>query len=558
MKNNTRTHEEGMALVAATIFVAIAVVLLSALAMRVVQQNSQTAQYKMYNDAFTGLDAAVAQSWVALEAGQSGMVGLGTWAPPPTATGRVLPTFEDTGIVPQRSSTLPAVEFMAYADDWSNNGIDDNGNGLVDEPEESFTHTVYGFARNRGIERRVEVVLQGFDVNVWRNAIFAGAGQAGGLINGNVSVHGSVHLLGDNVVAGQTVLSAIDLSGTSLIHNNYIGIPADLASRIPALPTHMFDGEMVETLDAKLRVKHGLVGMSGNSEIGEPNIAGNAFKETMDGTYVSDGWTGTSVSDDGGRGDPSNVYSDNGWDTVYDLGDKIPLPVLNDTYRELGTGNMYVNPATSVNYTHYEYFHDVLTGAPYTGDLTISANQNFYYNATRPTDSDSTHRQPADNYILFDAASNVMEIHGQIQIDGNLTITRGGGSDKTINYTGRAALLVKGDVTLDTDLLAQNANGTTANSFPVNNILGIMAENNMTVGSLSQLKLMGAFYAQGTVQSTKQTITVGSFVANYFDMGTNVPEIYQVPDLAENLPLGMIGAYPILVYSQQSWRELGT
>jgi hypothetical protein len=40
-------------------------------------------------------------------------------------------------------------------------------------------------------------------------------------------------------------------------------------------------------------------------------------------------------------------------------------------------------------------------------------------------------------------------------------------------------------------------------------------------------------------------------------MGTNVPEIYQVPSLADNLPLGMIGAYPILVYSQVSWRELG-
>ena len=65
-----------------------------------------------------------------------------------------------------------------------------------------------------------------------------------------------------------------------------------------------------------------------------------------------------------------------------------------------------------------------------------------------------------------------------------------------------------------------------------------MASGNLTVGSLSQLQLMGGFYAQGTVASSKQTTTMGTFVGSYFDMGTNVPDIYQVPTLADNLPLG--------------------
>ena len=59
------------------------------------------------------------------------------------------------------------------------------------------------------------------DVNVWRNALFAGTGQAGGLISGNVSVHGSVHLLGDDLLEGVEALEALDMGGTSLIHNNY-------------------------------------------------------------------------------------------------------------------------------------------------------------------------------------------------------------------------------------------------------------------------------------------------------------------------------------------------
>lgn len=558
MIKNTPRREEGMALLIATIFVAIAILMLSALSVRVIQQNNQSLQYKLYNDAFTGLESALAESWVELETGQDGMVGLGVWSPPVGSTGRVLPTFDDSGVLPEMSSTQPTVQYMAYADDWSSNGEDDDGDGTIDDTGENFTYTVYAFSQNRGIQRNVEVVLKGFDVNVWRNAIFAGNGQAGGLINGNVSIHGSVHLLGSNVVNGNTVLSAIDLSGTSLIHNNYVGIPADLAARIPALDTVLFDGEMVQTLEAKLRVKNGLVGMSGNSEIGEPNISGNTIKETMDGTYVSDGWTGTSVNDDGGRGDPTNVWSDNGWDDSYDLGDKVPMPFLADDYRELGTGNTYINPSTLTNYTHGEYFEQVLAGTPYTGNMTIQANQNFYYNATRPSEVNPAGRLGTDDYIYFDAATNRMEINGQIQVNGDLVITRGGGNDKSIDYTGRAALLVKGNVTLDTDLRSMNANGTTANSFPAANILGIMAEGNMTVGSLSQLTLMGAFYAQGTVQSSKQTTTIGTFVGSYFDMGTNVPEIYQVPSLADNLPLGMIGAYPILVFDQVAWREIGT
>ena len=47
---------------------------------------------------------------------------------------------------------------------------------------------------------------------------------------------------------------------------------------------------------------------------------GNTIKETMDGCFVNEGWTGTSVTADGDRGDPTAVFSDNGWDATYDLG----------------------------------------------------------------------------------------------------------------------------------------------------------------------------------------------------------------------------------------------
>jgi hypothetical protein len=550
-----------MALLLAVFFVSIAVITLATLGTRLINQNRLVERYAGYESLVFGIESAFAQSIVDLEAGQTGMIGV-VEVPGMTLEDGV-PTFDSAGVSPVLMAGMPGLEYLAFDVDWTSDGVDNNGDGNVDEAGEKWMHTVYAAARLGDTVRRAEVVVGGQDVNVWRNAIFAGSGQAGGLINGNVSIHGSVHLLGDNLLAGSEAITALDLSGASLIHNNYEGLDPAVRARVPALPLRTFDGEFVEALGAELRVKHGLVGLSGNSEIGEPHALGNSFKETMDGTFVNDGWTGNAVIFDGDRGDPTSVFSDNGWDETYDLGDKVPFPVLTDDWRDPLDGHKEWDGSRSGWYSHEHYFDEVLVGDPlvvddgiYNGNITIRCDQPFYYNASRPADPDPAHRLPTDDFILFDPSTNVLQINGQLTINGDLTLTRGGGNDKTIHYTGRAAILVHGNVTLDTDLYTVNSDGTTADSFPVNNCLGIMASQDMDVGTLSQLTLMGAFYAQGTITSEKQSTIMGTFVSNYFDMGTNVPDIYQVPDLADNLPLGMIGAYPILAFTQLSWREL--
>lgn len=558
MKMARTSRQDGMALLIATLFVAVGTLVLSTLAVRVINQNRQVGNYVRFRQCFQGLEAASAQSRAALAGGGGGTIGLGSWsAPDPGEHGLVLPSFEDDSVSPLQIPSMPNVQYMAYVLDWANDGLDNNGDGTVDGLEEEWFYTVYTFARNGSVERQAEIVLDGWDVNVWRNAIFGGSGQVGGVINGNVSIHGSVHLLGSSIPEGGEAVTALDLSGASLIHNNYAGLPLALDERIPPLPTTLFNGETIETLNAVLRVKQGLVGMSGNSEIGEPDAPGNVIKETMDGTFVNDGWTGNSVVDDGDRGIPTKVFSDNGWDMAYDLSDNVNLPLFQDDWRDYYTGDRVINPGTGTYYSHEEYFHEVLTGAPFEGDVTIVADADFYYNATRPADPDPSHREPTDDYILFDAATNHMEINGQIEINGNLEIAGGGGGDKIINYTGRAAIMVHGGVTLNTDLLTVNGDGTTLNSFPANNCLGIMAAGDLVMGTVSQLAMMGAFYAQARLESLKQTTVVGTCVSNYFDMGAQVPSIYQVPTLPDNMPVGMVGAYPILVFSQVSWRELG-
>ena len=552
-----RRGREGMALLTATMFMAVAMVILGALAIRVINQSNQTSHYERYRAVFHGLEAALAHGVVQIEAGNPGHVGAEAWEPP-LGVDDALPAFGDAGIEPLTLPGQPNVEFFAYVVDWGSDGVDNNGDGTVDGPEEQGWYTIHCYARWGSVQRRAEAVMRSDDVNVWRNAIFAGSGQAGGLINGNVSIHGSVHLLGENVAEGGTSIAALDLSGTSLVHNNYGELSSNLRQRVPPLPQRMYEGEMVETLHANLRVKSGLVSLSGNSEIGSPHVPGSGEKGPMDGTFVNDGWTGNSTIDDGGRGVPTRVTSDNGWNQRYDLGERVPFPLLDHDYRDSVYGHTLENPDTLANYSHDEFFSEVLAGEPYDGDITIHARNTdeFYYNATNPDSTDPGERQSTDNYIYYNGDEKVLYVNGPVIVDGNLSLT-GQGSDRTIHYNGRAAWLVRGDVDLDANLYTVNSDGSVTQSFPHNNILGIMAEGSMMVGGSAQLTLMGAFYAENQIATQRQSTILGTFVSNYFDMGTNVPSIFQIPTLADNLPEGMIGAYPIRVLSRVSWREIG-
>ncbi len=591
MSHRVFSSERGMALVTALLFITLALVVLGALSIRLVGQTHVVGHYEGYKGCFQGLEAALALSVHELENGQDGAVGLADWPPTYHNDGTIVaPDFDSDTVSPVSSPSMPQVEYMAYAVNWSDDQRDNNGDGLVDEPGEWGFFTVYAFSRTPAASRSLEAVYSSADMNVWNNAIFAGAGHVAGAVQGNCSIHGSVHILGDDIVEGGEAVVVLDMMGASLIHNNYgIGpgpgpaLPDRLRDSVPPLPQTLVDGELVDTLNATLRVKHGLVSLNSAAEVGEENIPGNSQKETMDGTYVTDGWDGTRVADDGGRGDPSVVYSDNGWDEVYDLGDRVPMPMLSDVWRwpsvlnDWELGYEYNPPPGSTepspdgdNYLHGEFFSDVLSdGAAYNGNVVIENDTDFYLNLSRPGDPDPDHRvrpdpaslTPGDDYLYYDSSTHVLEINGQIEIDGDFEIKVGkkGASEPSIYYTGRAAILAHGNVAINADLFTCNDGNPDdyVNSFPQKNCIGIMAEQDLRMGDSAQLDLMGAFYAQGSITSKKQSLVMGSFVATWFDMGSQVPDIFQVPELVHNLPLGMIGNYPILTFSRESWRELG-
>lgn len=561
-RKKARQNDEGMALILSLIFLIAMGTMVTALVNRTWNQTNHVTLYEDFEETLSGMESGFSMAMAELNSNEDGLIGVDVTYD--LSTGR--PKFGNGAVTPVSMETMPGVEFYAVSYRWGSDGIDNNGDGTVDEAAEEDYASVYAYARNSSTQLRSgEMTLAGGNVNIWNNAIFAGSGQAGNLINGNVSIFGSVHLLGENLNDGDVAVAAIDLSGTSMIHNNYEGMPAHLRLRIPNPPTTTENGVPIETLEAKLRVKNGLVGLSGSSEVGQPHNSTNTFKELMDGVYVNDGWTGNAID---GNGDPTSVYSENGWDETYDLGGAVPYPTFAD---DGGIDHLQYYLETDADTTRG--LQEV-----YDGDMTIQANQNFYWNATTGTEAvgesigsgnmpTAVSLNPDEFYVWFDASADQLMINGRIPVDGNIDFLRGSGNDKTMYYTGKGTFLAYdadgsgngGDVTVTTNLLTKNANGTVANSYPGANLLGIQAEDDLILGDNSQLEVMGGFYAQDEIAMNKQTILLGTIVGNLFNLGSNVPDIYQVPELADQWgsEMRMIGAGKINVFAPLSWMELG-
>ncbi|MFN8139564.1 MAG: hypothetical protein U0R49_07185 [Fimbriimonadales bacterium] len=425
-----------------------------------------------------------------------------------------------------------------------------------------------------GIRRSVRVLISSKDVGIWNNAIFAGTGAAGLSINGNVDIRGSVHLLGEgeaytdlngngqrdgaepfsdqnsngvwdpgepftdsdgngtwtaaepyNDTNGNGTydppLTNTDLNsnfaGTAYIGNNYNNMPPLLSNQIPAIP--LLGG--MKTLSAEVRCKNGLIGINGSASIGlEDNILDQ--KGMVDGVYVNDGWGGNQGSD--------GVFSDNGSKEKYDLDDLVGFPIIN------GIGSEEV-VKDGITYSNFKaYLDDVSMVIP---QLKIDAD----------TESFTIGPDAHGNKITWTKAEGKLRIDGIVRV-GNFTL---GKKNTTIRFDGRGTIYSTGSIDVHCNLLP-----VAGKTFPLNTAIGMVAMQNLNLATGpgdAQLSMMGAFYAQGTITSKKQNQIAGTFVANYYDMGSQVPNIYQVPSLAKNLPPGMPGADPIISLKRRSWRE---
>lgn len=440
----------------------------------------------------------------------------------------------------------------------------------------------------KGLTTSVRNYVDSRNVGVWNNAIFAGAGAVGQAINGNVDIRGSVHILGEGEpysdlnhngqwdpaevytdsnsnghwdpgepfvdANGDHVWNAAEpyndlnhnsqydppltqtdlnstLGGTAYIGNNYYNMPTLIRGLVSAPPTR----NGVEQLGTEVRAKHGRISINGSATIGlgyDPD--GGACKGMIDGSYVSDGYVGNQGA--------AAVHSDNGSGNSYDLGALgITFPIVG------GLGAQPYRDPWGNNWDTEEEFLE--SKSLYVNKESIKATTTaFSIGPDAHGNSISFVPQVMQGNNVISPA--VLTVNGIVRFPGDLQL---GDSKETIRFQGSGTVYTRGDLSVSCSLLP-----TTAGSFPGTNRIGLlsMRDINLACGSGdAQLSLCGAFYAQGKVVSRKQNMIAGTFVSSYFDMGTNVPSIYQVPELATNLPPGMPGDKLYFTLKVKSWRE---
>ena len=432
-----------------------------------------------------------------------------------------------------------------------------------------------------GKTRSVRMLIATRDVSIWNNAVFTGTGAAGQSINGNVDIRGSVHILGEGEpysdlngngqrdkaetftdsngngvwdpgepfvdANGDAVwnsaepyndtnfngiydppLTTTDLNssfgGTAHIGNNYYNMPAALRGIIPS--PMVING--LETLGAEVRAKHGKISINGSATVGSSTNPVSTMKGLLDGTFVSDGWTGNQGS--------ASVFSENGHTNGYDLNNVgIQFPIING----IGAPE-YTDGGGTVWTTHGSFFDSEAMVIPIN-----SINSSTPAFAYADLKGNSIVYTPANG-----ATPATLTVNGMVKVNGSLALDM---DNDDLRYQGKGTMFATQDIYIGSNLLP--AAGL---QFPTQAVLGLVAGRNMglaTGGGDAQISMAGAFYAQGTIVSAKQNHILGTFVANYFDMGKNVPSIYQVPALRKNLPPGMPGDQLYVTLKVKSWRS---
>jgi hypothetical protein len=309
------------------------------------------------------------------------------------------------------------------------------------------------------------------------------------------------------------------------------------------------------TLDAEIRVKEGQIEMnSGAARAGngtaDVDVDGNpipaGIKRRVDGTYTEYGYAGS-------FGD-QYVYSDNGLYAKYDLPAdfNIPFPTLCSPLPCGGAGTHEAWLDTN----SYDPTPLLLPfgASNVNGDLLIYATKTF------PLVGDGTNMIQWDGVTL--TVRGIIRIPGAIILGGtgveqidviNYTTLGGGGT----LYAKKAGANWSDDSTAGAHEVSISINSSLLpiGTYPTVDTLGLIAKDQLVMDRPDR-RVAAAVFAENLVQIKKQYQVVGSVVTRYFNMGVNVPRVYQMPNLVKYLPPGMPGGQVLNFVKILSWREI--
>ncbi len=361
------------------------------------------------------------------------------------------------------------------------------------------------------------------DSSPYSTGAFFGRGENGDVIRGGpVRIAGAVVVVGNLGTGrrgwwrGRSRSTRLDLSNGSSVVNNYAGIDdptsgvGTLVDKIPALDSIDFNGDTIDTLNAALHLKDATASTGLTGQLGEPDSAGDGYKETLDAVYSD-----VPVSSRAG-----NVYADT--IAASDLPGDLTFPGLSDPYTDLNTGTQYPSFADFLNSNSY---------APITGgDVAIDdSTPSFSY--VDPMGKGS---------LIWDAENDTLTIDGIVKINGELQIGgdgrdrggrgrggggggRGGGGDDsaltTVLYEGTGVIWSTDDININADLYPVGhyvEDGPDADSL-VDGNLGLIASDEIRIdsaGGNSNVQIMATLFAENRIDVRTRANIVGSVVTN--------------------------------------------
>ncbi|MEE8503294.1 MAG: hypothetical protein V3T26_02465 [candidate division NC10 bacterium] len=405
--------------------------------------------------------------------------------------------------------------------------------------------------------KTVDVRVEVRPLSVWNNAVFTGGGGTGMRINGNALIAGSIHILGQGLGPAGT---AADFGGGGGIFNWYNGLDPVFVGKLPnANPS---------TLDAEIRVKEGQIEMnSGDARAGngtvDVDVDGNpipaGIKRRIDGTYTEYGYSGS-------FGD-QYVYSDNGLYAKYDL----PAD-FNISFPSLTGPRPDALPGTYEDWLDANSWDPVTAGALVDPSATNGTDLTIYANTASFDVTDGM-----GNRLAFDPDPDadpstddaLLIVRGIIRIPGEIILggTTGATKIETINYTtmgvGGTLYAKKAGANWSDDSTAgAHEVSITVNSsllplgiYPTVDTLGLLAKDRIVMARASK-RVAAAVFAENQVSITKQYQVVGAVVTRFFDLGAQVPRVYQMPNFVKYLPPGMPGGQVLNFVKILSWREI--
>ncbi|WP_243094020.1 hypothetical protein [Thermus thalpophilus] len=418
----------------------------------------------------------------------------------------------------------------------------------------------------RGAQATVTAVAEVASAGLFSNAVAAGytGGAAGPSIAGNASIWGGIYINASGTSVNDFVLGS---AGDVEVHNFYTRSQlADFFGNqwSETQISQFLKLQAMEQRDmcAAIRVTGGKIKLWGNTTIGDQSLpqglsSDGGWNRLVDGIYVGSGTTGgqncnnySNNSPDVCVGGNATLYTQRGIN-AFDLQNPPSIPRLDGPCTTPGkTWRECLRESAANSGLVVQKQGSTLTLDPsVTCNLTTLLSGNTLTFGQTPIACLTATNPPRGFIYTYDPATRKgqLQVYGVVNFRGlNVVFAE----DVEVRYTNKATLFVEklnnqgGNVTLDGHLLP-------GNSFPDQDVLGIIAEENLTItgdtqnitGSPQRQVVIGLFYAGNTLNAGVNATVFGTAIGkqvcvNNCNPGGGSARFIQVPGLEFNLPPG--------------------